>query len=153
MSRRWMLIALMILGSAPVSMAADAVPVSLALSPIVPQAPATLGPPTTLGPIEPAPLAISTPASVHVSQTQLTATPEMWLYEQEWRRYEDPKLAVRLKAEQRAGARAGRLTAMKWFGLSNQRPSGAPVPFMVNTASPSWTGNSSDPNRWIGSGR
>jgi len=154
MSRRYLLIALLILGSGSWTIAADEAPVSLVLAPVFsgPSYGGPSAPPATLGPIEPAPTAVTTPATVHVSQGQLTATPEMWLYEQEMRRYEDPKTAVRRKAEQRSQARLDRIQAMKWFGLSNSRPVASAVPFMAGTYSPAWTGNHADPNRWVGSG-
>jgi hypothetical protein len=88
---------------------------------------------------------------VHAVPSMVTPTPEMWFYEQELRRYEDPKLAVRRNAEMAAAQRAHRLAAMKWFGLSNSRPVASPVPF-YSSYSPSWTGNSYDPYRWVGAG-
>src|SRR5262245_59905530 len=46
-------------------------------------------------------------------------TPEMWLYTQDWRRHDDPALAVRRAAEFRAEQRSQRLAAQKWYGFSN----------------------------------
>ncbi|MDG2382403.1 MAG: hypothetical protein P8N76_12100 [Pirellulaceae bacterium] len=79
-------------------------------------------------------------------------TPEMWFYMQEYRRYSDPKEAVRRKAEMRGQQRFNRLTAMKWFGFSNSRPQASPVPQM-GTYSPTWQGNSWNPYGWVGSGQ
>ena len=76
-------------------------------------------------------------------------TPEMWIYSQEVRRYEDPQQAVRRKAELRASQRAERLAAMKWFGFSNARPQANPVPFM-SVYSPTWVGNGYDRYDWVG---
>ena len=76
-------------------------------------------------------------------------TPEMWIYSQEMRRYEDPQQAVRRKAELRASQRAARLAAMKWFGFSNARPQANPVPFM-SAYSPAWVGNGPDRYDWVG---
>jgi len=78
-------------------------------------------------------------------------TPEMWLYMQEMQRHDDPQMAVRRKAEQRAARRNQRIAARKWFGLSNARPRANAVPTM-STYSPFWAGNDSDPNRWNGIG-
>ena len=85
----------------------------------------------------------------HASMANLT--PEMWLYMQQLERYDDPKMAVRRKAEERAAQRTNRIAARKWFGLSNSRPTASPIPVM-GTYSPFWSGNDSDPNRWNGVG-
>lgn len=108
--------------------------------------------PANLGPIQPpAPPALVPSGSIQLAPGQVIATPEMWFYEQEMRRYDDPKAAVRARAEQRADARQARLTALKWFGYSNARPQASPTPFM-GTYSPAWTGNHADGYRWVGSG-
>lgn len=88
-----------------------------------------------------------------LAQTQSMAniTPEMWLYMQEMERYDDPEMAVRRKAEQRAAQRQNRIAARKWFGLSNIRPVANPVPIM-SSYSPYWAGQNSDPHRWDGIG-
>jgi hypothetical protein len=81
-----------------------------------------------------------------------TVTPEMWLYQQEMRRYNDPLQAVRQNASVRANQRRSRLAAQQWFGFSNSRPQASPVPFM-DMYSPTWTSNSWNPYGWIGSGQ
>ncbi len=58
------------------------------------------------------------------------ATPEMWFYLQELRRYEDPAAAQRRRAELTAAARRSRIMARQWYGISNLRPSANPVPWM-----------------------
>lgn len=91
--------------------------------------------------------------SISVSSSQLTPTPEMWLYEQQLREYLDPAMAVRRKAEQRSAQRRHRIAAMKWFGMSNERPVVSPDPFN-GEYSPSWVGNHSlYPYRWSGESR
>ena len=85
------------------------------------------------------------------SQLSPTLTPEIWLYLQELRRHDDPKQAVRRKAEFRASQRQRRLAAMKWFGQSNSRPVAVGTPFM-GTYSPMWSSNSANPFRWVGHG-
>jgi hypothetical protein len=75
-------------------------------------------------------------------------TPEMWIYSQEMRRYEDPQQMVRRKAEVKSAQRNGRLAAMKWFGFSNSRPQANPVPFM-GAYSPTWVGNGYDRYDWV----
>ena len=77
----------------------------------------------------------------------VSPTPEMWFYEQERTRYEDPKGAVRRKAETRATQRAERLAAMKWYGMSNSRPVAGTTP-LFGTYSPMWASNTPDPYRW-----
>ncbi len=77
----------------------------------------------------------------------VSPTPEMWFYEQERTRYEDPKGAVRRKAETRANQRAERLASMKWYGMSNSRPIAGTTP-MFGTYSPMWVSNTADPFRW-----
>jgi hypothetical protein len=87
------------------------------------------------------------PPNSMATQGTLTPTPEMWFYEQERSRYEDTKSAVRRKAEFRAAQRAQREAAMKWYGLSNSRPTASPTP-ITGTYSPTWVGNTHDPYRW-----
>lgn len=70
-------------------------------------------------------------------------TPELWVYSQEMRRHDDPAMAVRRKAEIQADQRLARITAMKWYGLSNSRPTANPTPTM-GQYSPSWVGNGWD---------
>ena len=60
----------------------------------------------------------STSAPV-ISPGEVTATPEMWFYEQAIRRYDDPKNAVRAAAEFKANQRRARIAAMDWYGYSN----------------------------------
>ena len=55
--------------------------------------------------------------------------PEMWLYSQELRRYEDPSVAVRRNAEIRGQQRHQRIAARKAFGVSKQRPAVYNTPF------------------------
>jgi len=77
--------------------------------------------------------------------------PEIWFYMQQLQRHDDPKQAVRRKAEFRAEQRQKRMAAMKWFGQSNQRPQASPTPF-YGTYSPYWAGNGADPYQWVGQG-
>ncbi len=87
------------------------------------------------------------------SLSMLQMTPEMWLYSQEQRRHDDPKTAVRLKAEYRTAQRMRRMAAREWFGFSNSRPAVNPEPFHSNY-SPHWAGNNAmRPDQWIGNSR
>lgn len=88
-----------------------------------------------------------------ISMGELKPTPEMWFYEQELRRYQDPRTLVRRKAEYRAAQRHLRIESRKWYGLSNARPDASPDP-LYGTFSPRWnSGNVYDPFAWSGRGR
>ncbi len=85
--------------------------------------------------------------SAQDTQGVLTPTPEMWFYEQERLRHDDPKMAIRLRAEVRAQQRQDRLASLYWFGMSNSRPSVSCAPF-TGSYSAYWASNSFDPLRW-----
>lgn len=88
-----------------------------------------------------------------ISSGEMTATPEMWFYQQYKSDYMDPKVAVREKAEFRASQRQRRIAARKWFGFSNIRPTVSPDPFNGDW-SPRWTSNNPwYPSRWQGTGQ
>lgn len=74
-------------------------------------------------------------------------TPEMWLYQQEMERYDDPAEAVRRKAVFVSQQRQLRLAAMKWYGLSNSRPTVSPTPWW-GQYSPAWIYGSSRTFAW-----
>ena len=81
-------------------------------------------------------------------------TPEMWFYQEEMRRYDDPRAAVRRKAEYRAAQRQRRLAALEWYGFSNMRPTANPTPFTGGVYSPGWISNNyRHPMEWSGGGR
>ncbi|MBI3839468.1 MAG: hypothetical protein HY288_16230 [Planctomycetia bacterium] len=77
----------------------------------------------------------------------LTPTPEMWFYEQERIRHDDPKLTIRRRAELRGLQRQDRLASLKWFGLSNSRPTVSITPWF-GSYSANWGSNTADPMRW-----
>ncbi|MEX2176000.1 MAG: hypothetical protein WD872_16680 [Pirellulaceae bacterium] len=83
------------------------------------------------------------------SVTPATVTPEMWFYSQEVRRQDDPKVALRRRAEYVAQQRQMRIAAMKWYGLSNSRPSVSANPHL-GVYSPAWVGNGYDRYDWVG---
>jgi hypothetical protein len=83
-----------------------------------------------------------------ISPGEVTATPEMWFYEQAIRRYDDPKNAVRAAAEFKANQRRARIAAMDWYGMSNSRPASGIDPF-AGPLSPTWIGNGYYPNQWV----
>lgn len=99
----------------------------------------------------PATRQLSSPGTI--SPGELTPTPEMWFYQQYRREYQDPKEAVRRKAEFRAAQRQRRIAAMKWFGLSNARPRVSSDPWHSDY-SPGWSSNNSFyPFQWNGYGQ
>lgn len=57
-------------------------------------------------------------------------------------RYEDPKQAVRRKAEEKAAQRRDRLASQKWYGYSPLRPTVSAVPWTSRYGS-RWVGGSS----------
>ena len=83
------------------------------------------------------------------AQEPLVTTPEMWIYQQQLRRYDDPQTAVRRKAEFRAEQRQRRLAAQQWFGFSNLRPTANATPW-GNQYGPVWISNSARPFGWAG---
>ncbi len=100
------------------------------------------------------------PSSVQPSRTTegfvatsgaVTPTPEMWFYEQEVNRYDNPKVMVHERAEWRANQRRSRLSALKWYGISNSRPMVSPFPWFGGYG-PFWGSNTYDPLRWQPSG-
>lgn len=76
-----------------------------------------------------------------------TMTPEMWFYLQEMKQRNDPSTLVHRNAERRAQERRTRISAMRWYGMSNQRPRASIGPFH-GTYSPTWTNGHTDPNVW-----
>lgn len=82
-----------------------------------------------------------------LSESTISSHPEIYLYLQAMKRYDDPSHAIRRKAEYKASQRIGRIESSKWFGISNARPQANPVP-MMGTYSPVWTGNTGNPYEW-----
>jgi len=76
-------------------------------------------------------------------------TPELWHYQQERSRLDDPAQAVRRKAEIRSIQRAERLASLKWYGMSNSRPLYTnTTPALGGFGTATWTSNSYDAARW-----
>ncbi|MGH7139200.1 MAG: hypothetical protein ACREHD_25935 [Pirellulales bacterium] len=87
------------------------------------------------------------------SMSMSEMTPEMWLYVQERSRHDDPKEAVRRKAEYRTAQRQRRIAAREWFGYSNARPRANSDPWH-SEYSAHWSANNAvRPDQWIGNGR
>lgn len=70
------------------------------------------------------------PTAAHAPNQTASLTPEIWLYLQEMKRYEDPRQVVRRNAEARANERRDRIATLKWYGISKSRPVMTPVPYM-----------------------
>lgn len=95
------------------------------------------------------PVAPAQRPTLDYSPGSLTPTPEMWFYDQERRRREDPSEMIRERAEFRSRQRQQRLAAVRWYGFSNSRPAANSGIFM-STWSPTWIGNTYDPFAWRG---
>ncbi len=76
-------------------------------------------------------------------------TPEMWLYEQERRRNDDPGVAVRRNAAGRAAERHRRIESRKWFGYSLSRPVASPDHWH-SAYLPHWQSSASYSSWWSG---
>lgn len=74
-------------------------------------------------------------------------TPEMWFYEQERQRNDDPAVAVHRNAANRAAQRHRRIESRKWFGYSNSRPMASAAPWH-SVYLPYWRGNSIYSSHW-----
>jgi hypothetical protein len=83
--------------------------------------------------------------------TQTPRTDNADFYRQRLRRYDEGAMAVRRKAQYRAQQRMLRISALKWFGMSNSRPTAAALPW-GGTYSPRWVSNSRRPQAWVGGG-
>lgn len=64
----------------------------------------------------------------------------------------DPRAIVQQKAMLRAERRQSRLAAMKWYGMSNLRPTAAATPF-CSVYSPTWQMPGGRPFAWYASQR
>lgn len=85
-----------------------------------------------------------------ITPGEVTATPEMWFYQEQMLRRDDPKEAVRRKAEFRTAQREARIESRRWFGVSLMRPMTSTA-IMDGEAAAVWTGGDPFyPYRWPG---
>lgn len=98
-------------------------------------------------PVSPSHLKSPTYSPSVSKSSEVTSTPEMWFYEQERLRYEDPNTMARARAEYEANQRQARLAALKWYGMSNARPM-AGTDTNNGVFAPKWTGNMPFGNDW-----
>ena len=83
-----------------------------------------------------------------ITPGEVTATPEMWFYQEQMNRRDDPKEAVRRKAEFRTAQREARLAARRWYGVSVARPMTSTA-IMNGESGPTWVGSDPlYPYRW-----
>lgn len=101
--------------------------------------------PKRIEPVSTAPTAITI-----ASQGQVQATPDMWFYQQELARYNEPnsKALVRAAAQEKAAQRRARIAAMQWYGYSNSRPTAGIDP-VNGPISPQWVGNGYNSYYWV----
>ena len=91
------------------------------------------------------------PAVPPTSVQPSAATPqsaELWFYERERERNEDPKMMVRRRAELKGLQRAERLASQKWYGIDNSRPYVNSSPLLGGYQASFWGSNTYNPNRW-----
>jgi hypothetical protein len=91
---------------------------------------------------------VSAESAKLVTPGEVSATPEMWFYEQTLQRYNDPKVAVRANAEFKADQRRARMAAMSWYGYSNSRPASG-IDVTHGPAQAQWAGNGSNSQYWV----
>ena len=85
-----------------------------------------------------------------ITPGEVTATPEMWFYQEQMARRDSPKEAVRRKAELRTTQREARLAARRWYGVSLMRPTTSTA-IMNGESAAVWTGGDPlYPYRWRG---
>jgi hypothetical protein len=60
---------------------------------------------------------------------QAAPAPEMWYSRRQLRHEVDPWTLVHRRAAQQGAQRQARIAAMKWYGLSNSRPTVNPTPW------------------------
>lgn len=89
------------------------------------------------------------PGDREISLGEIAPTQEMWFYQQEAKRAQDPKQAIRRRAEFRAAQRERRLASQEWYGISPMRPNANTTPFTGGLYSPGWAGNSRETFRWM----
>jgi hypothetical protein len=94
--------------------------------------------PPTIAPAAFSPQGQTSSPGIHISAGELTATPEMWFYEQSLRQYNDPKWVLRQKAEFRSAERARRIETLRWYGFSSARPTTGADP-IHGYYGPRWT--------------
>ncbi len=83
-----------------------------------------------------------------ITPGEVAATPEMWFYQEQMNRRENPKEAVRRKAEMRTAQREARLASRRWYGISLMRPMTSTA-IMNGESAAVWTGNDPlYPYRW-----
>lgn len=86
--------------------------------------------------------------SGNITPGEVAATPEMWFYQQYLSRHDDPKEAVRRKAEFRSSQRDARLASQRWYGVSNSRPTVSTDPIHGEYSAAWASGNLYHPFRW-----
>jgi hypothetical protein len=100
-------------------------------------------------PEDPAPLPAPLPASPERATPmpqKSDLTPEMQRYLVEVQRYGALQDLPRQRAQLKAQQRMERMAALKWYGLSNARPTAMVTPFMGAPYAPHWTGNAANGN-------
>ena len=77
---------------------------------------------------------------------------QSWYYNQPTSYQPNPRQIIHQKAQARALARQARLASLRWYGMSNSRPTAASTPFM-SLYSPVWQMPGGRPFAWYTSRR
>jgi hypothetical protein len=85
------------------------------------------------------------------NQAEFAAPPDVaetdWEYRDEEAYRPDPRLVIHQKSQWIGQQRMGRLAAMRWYGMSNARPTAAATPF-TSLYSPVWQMPGGRPFGW-----
>jgi hypothetical protein len=76
-----------------------------------------------------------------------TVQEDDWDYKPSYVYQPNPKAIIHQKAQARALQRISRMTAMRWYGMSNERPTASPTPFS-GLYSPVWQMPGGRPYAW-----
>ena len=99
-------------------------------------------------------LATAVPAQQPVAQKRVAVEANQedhWDYGQSYQYEPNPKEIIHQKAQARAHQRMARMAAMRWYGMSNERPTASPTPFTA-LYSPSWQMPGGRPYAWYHGG-
>ena len=76
-----------------------------------------------------------------VNQARPQARDDSWYYQpstEPTTQRPNPRLIIQQKAMTRGQQRADRLASLAWYGMSNGRPTAAPLPYCTALYSPAW---------------
>ena len=80
--------------------------------------------------------------------SDVTVTPEMWMYLHDYQSNKDTKHLILKRAQERAQQRRARLAAQHWYGHSPLRPTANSIPQMGPSHGSTWIGLPWSPTQW-----